>query len=175
MSGCDLAYDQIKVFLTLPGKKVLIAKRQHPFILIQNIALSILSTLLVFGLLGYISFILFNSWQLILTSVLITTELILILLTKVFSDWYYHIYVITNRKIMEIITVPSSSNVINEVFLDQVRTTEVDTKINNFFGELINLGDVKISFDRPSHDEVFLIKNIYNPTTTGIYLGDLLE
>lgn len=78
-------------------------------------------------------------------------------------------------KILEVNFVPIFSQVINDVFLDQVRTTEIDIKINNFIHEFFDVGDVVISFDRPSHEETFTLKDIKNPRDTGIFIADAIE
>lgn len=94
---------------------------------------------------------------------------------KQIIDWYYHLYIITSRKITEVVCAPFFSDAINDVILDQVRITEIDVKITNAIGEFLDVGDIIITFDRPSHETVFTIKSIKDPTKVGAYLSDELE
>lgn len=96
-------------------------------------------------------------------------------LTKIIIEWYYHIYIITNRKILEVKCLPLFSDVVDNVFLDQVRTTEIDTRIATIVHELFDYGDVVLAFDRPSHEEVFTLRNIKNPKSVGIFLSTFIE
>lgn len=162
-------------FISLPGEEILLVKRQHPFVLF----IPILSILLLWGLIFAI-----GNYIVSLALPPITTRLAFILLTllvlflyvlKVIVDWYYHLYVITNRKILEISCIPFFSDQIDNVFLDQVRTTEIDTHIGTFVHELLDMGDITIAFDRPSHAEVFILRNIRSPRDSAIFLGKELE
>lgn len=47
--------------------------------------------------------------------------------------------------------------------LDKVNCTEIDLKVAGFFNELLEMGDVVITFDRPTHEEEFVLKDIYKP------------
>lgn len=171
----DFTSNQLKKFLTLPGEELIVARRQHPLLLI----LALLTTLGVALVLIIIVSLLFNffgvppflHWSLGLFSY----ALLVSALSKQTIDWHYHFYVITTRRIVEIIATPFFYDVINDIFLDQVRTTEVDVKIPNFIFELLNIGDVVISFDRPSHDAIFVLKSISDPYSVGMCLGDTLE
>ncbi len=94
---------------------------------------------------------------------------------KITIDWYYHIYIATNRKLLEIRSKPLFSDKIDNVFLDQVRTTEVDTSIPTFIHEFLDMGNVIIEFDRPSHGEPFTLSNIKDAEGTAEFLSDVLE
>ncbi len=44
--------------------------------------------------------------------------------------------------------------------LDRVNCTEIDLRTNGFMNELMDMGDIAITFDRPTHQEEFILKDI---------------
>lgn len=171
---CECQEYELKNYLNLPGEKLIIAKRQHWFILVSPILLTlailILTSLFFIVLISYT-----NSLTHPILIIVSVALLCFIVISKLIVDWYYHLYVITNRKILEIRISPLFADEINDVFLDQVRTTEVDAAIGSFLNELLDMGSITISFDRPSKDKVFILHDIINPREVGIFLGDELE
>lgn len=161
-------------FINLAGEQIQVIKRQHPFILAVSI-FSVFSTSFLILILGSLLSIFLRSvtMALIFSSFIIITSLSF--LPKAFLDWYYHLYVITSRKILEIRCVPFFSDQIDDVFLDQIRTTEIDAHIPDFLHELLDMGDVTIAFDRPSHDEVYTLSNIRCPREVASLLGKEFE
>ncbi|TSC64060.1 MAG: Uncharacterized protein G01um101493_254, partial [Microgenomates group bacterium Gr01-1014_93] len=161
--------------VTLPGEEILVAKREHKFIpfISEIVIFSLVLPLSSIGAL--ISIFLLQSITILVSFLLLMGILTILAITKVIIDWYFHLYIITSRKIMEIRVVPFFGERIDDVFLDQVRTTEIDAKIPTFFHEFINMGNVTIAFDRPSHDKVFMLENIPKPRQTAMYLCDALE
>lgn len=164
-----------KNFITLVGEQILIIKRQHPFVLIAPIFGVIFVNIFLLCLGNIINFLTIKS----ISTAFIFSSLLTItffsLLTKVILDWYYHLYVISSRKILEIHCIPFFSDQIDNVFLDQVRTTEIDAHISNFLYELLDMGDVTIAFDRPSHDEVYTLSKIKHPREVATLLGKEFE
>lgn len=164
---------ECQCFLTLPGEAIILAKRQHPFIAIASVVGVILVGVITFLL----SFYLLSYFKLNPSIILGIFILVLCYVAslKLVVDWYYHLYIVTNRKILNFQIKPFFSDQIDDVFLDQVRTTEIDTIIKSPLHELLDMGDVTIAFDRPSHEEIFALKNIKNPRETALYLGNELE
>ena len=162
-------------FITLSGEQIQVIKRQHPFVLIGPIIGIILTSIFVFVLGNILNLLFIKS----ITTVIIFSLLIILssfaFLLKAVLNWYYHLYVITSRKILEINCIPFFSDQIDDVFLDQVRTTEIDAHIPNFIYELLDIGDVTIAFDRPSHDEVFTLSKIKSPREVAALLGKEFE
>src|SRR3989344_2230428 len=111
----------------------------------------------------------------IIASFFLVITVVYSFLLKVYIDWYYHMYVITTRKILEIACIPFFSDIMNDVILDQVRVTEVDARTNGFFNEILDVGDVVITFDRPSHEGQFVLRNVPQPREVGTALGDEFE
>lgn len=159
---------------TLPNEKVLIAKRQHPLVLLLPIIVTLLisSFLIAVGSYGIIRI---NSPPLLFAYILLIGTLAIASLLKIIIDWFLHLYIVTDRKILEIQYIPFFKDKIASIFLDQVRVTEVDTKITSFIHELFDMGDVTIGFDRPSHEELCMFLNIKNPRETGTLLANFLE
>ena len=157
--------------LTLPQERVLVAKRQH-WLTLATPVFSVVSISLLFAFSSFYLFIIaFFSPLVFISSIATIFLLASSLATKSVVDWYFHMYVITNRKILEVCYVPMFSHTLCDVLLDQVRCTEIDVKINGIFNELFNNGDIIVSFDRPTHQEEFTIKSIEGPNEIGRILG----
>lgn len=84
-------------------------------------------------------------------------------------------YIVTSHKILELCMVPLGTHSTNGVLLDQVRCTEVDVKINGILNQYLDMGDVGITFDRPTHQEEFTLSDIPNPNQAGALLADELD
>lgn len=161
-------------FITLPQEEVLITTRRHWFTLLAPISLLfIISSFFIasayMGLIEYLSLpFLFFAVALLLFTASVS------LLAKTMTDWYFHLYVITTRKILEMSYTPLFSYTNNHVLLDQVRCTEIDVRMGGIINELFDMGSIAITFDRPTHQEEFVIENIPDPKTMGQFLDDIL-
>lgn len=166
--------DIISNVLTGPHEKLLVAKRQHPMVL--------LGPLLSLGLLGLlamtISFFLFGyglgMFELFFISSLMVLLVGIDLAAKCFIDWYLHLYIVTTNKILEVKFHPLASNIISTILLDQVKCTEVDIRTDGIINHILNMGDVILTFDRPTKQEAFNFQNIGQYTDVGAYLRDIL-
>jgi len=58
----------------------------------------------------------------------------------------------------------------NVVLLRQVRVTEVDENKSGIFKEILDIGDITITFDRPTHTEDFTFYNINNSSKVALKL-----
>lgn len=162
-------------FLTTSGERLLITTRQHWIALIWPLVVTVLvaSALIILTAFAFL-------WTIHSPTMFISITLLIVLVglnlaTKLIIDWYFHLYVITNRKIIKAQYSPLFSHVVNEIMLDQVRCTEIDIQMGGFINELIDVGNVEITFDRPTHQEEFVLSNIKNPKKVGIFLGDMLD
>lgn len=162
-------------FFTLPGEKLLLATRKHWFVLAIPLVIT--------GIVSFM-FVIFSSFLLLFFPsfpiLFFLTTLVIVLFTlsydiKLIIDWYFHIYLVTSRKILEVCYSPFFSYNVNDVLLDQVRCTEVDVRTDGIVNELLNLGDVTVTFDRPTHQEAFVFLGISDPKKVGIFLGDALD
>lgn len=161
----------IPKLLMLPNEKLIIGKHKHWFVIASPLMITaLLEILLIFFATFSLSYTPVY-FSVALLSLLTLTAILVSRIAKVIIDWYYHLYILTDRRILELSYCPLSSHVRNEVLLDQVRCTEVDVQTNGLLNELLDKGDVVITFDRPTHQEEFSIANIYQP----IRLAALLE
>jgi hypothetical protein len=171
----DLTFEEVEKYLTFPEERLIVAKRKHWFVLVPEISTAALVALLILLFVFFPAYFLLSSLELFLSAALLIFSLTISFITKMVVDSYFHIYVVTNRKILEVICRPFFTDTINDVFLDQVRTTEVDVRMNGIVNEVLNMGDVVIAFDRASHDKEFILKDIKDPRNTGNLIGDELK
>lgn len=164
----------LKNFLTFPDEKIILVKRQHRFVLLPPLFIIGALTLTLI-ILSYVALIILLSfYEIFFISVLIIFNITVLLIAKNIVEWYFHIYIVTNRKLLEVYYVPLSSYVINDVLLDQVKCTEIDIRTNGFFYELLNIGDVAITFDRPTHQNEYIFSQIKDARGTGALLTNHL-
>jgi hypothetical protein len=160
-------------FLTLEEETILIAVKKHPFTLIANFAvigfvLLFLAAILIVG----IYFI--TSISILLIGTISIALLGIGLIIHTLIDSYYHTFIVTNRKLLEIRFLPFSESVVNEILLDQVKCTELDMKCDGFIHNILNIGSIMITFDRPTHQEVFVIPHISEYRKIGMMISQLI-
>lgn len=170
-----LTTEQCQKFITLQGERLIVAKRQHWLVTVPAITLTIFSSFLFISLLVVVFSLNFIDATLLTISTLIVLIVMTSFLAKIIADWYYHLYIFTSKRIVEVRCEPLFSDTINDVLLDQVRITEIDAKIKGFVNELFDIGDVIISFDRPSHAQRFVIENVKDPAATGAVLTNTVK
>jgi uncharacterized membrane protein YdbT with pleckstrin-like domain len=162
------------IFLTLKSEELLLVKRKHPFVLIAPIFITCALALFFIAC----SFLLFQeiiySPSLLFVSTLVLISIAISLSTKTIVDWYFHMYILTNRKILELQYTPLTSYSVNDIMLDRVNCTEVDLISNGFFNEIIDMGDIVITFDRPTRREEFVLKDIQGSHELATYLTQQL-
>lgn len=161
-------------FLTLKGEELLLVKRKHPLTLILAVSfISLIFCLFIFG--TFILFVnLFSSPSLFIATALLLVSMGLTAITKCIVDWYFHVYILTTRKILEIWYTPLSGHAVNDILLDKVSCTEVDLKRSGFLHELFDMGDIVVTFDRPTHQEEFVFKDIQDSYKLGVFLTQRL-
>lgn len=162
-------------FLTSTDEQLLLVQRKHWFSLVYPLAIiAILGSLFFFAAFALFFSIFYHLYLFIAASVIIFLILINTI-TKVVIDWYFHFYVVTTRKIIEASYAPLFSHIINEVLMDQVRCTEIDIQMEGILNELLDMGNVILTFDRPTHQEEFSLMNIHDPKKAGLFLGNILD
>ncbi len=172
---CNLRDRFAKKFLTLQDEHLIFSTRQHWSVLFPAITLNVF---LVVGVSVFVSLssmiapIYFFSFMLI---ALIVLSISLEIFIKNLAEWFFHFYIVTNRKIVEVAYRPMYSKVIYEVLLDQVRCTEVDVKASGLSNEIMNVGTVLMTFDRPTNEKIFTIENIKDPRRAAMHLADSFE
>lgn len=150
-------------FVTLPGEKLILAQRKHwysfvfPIFIVAFIAIAS-----IFGLI-ILSPIFPSYIQLLFSSALFIAIAAATFIGKLIVDWYLNFYIITSKKIIEVSYKPLTSRHTNEILLDQVKCTEIDTRVDGPIHELLDIGDVIITFDRPTHQEEFILADMSDP------------
>jgi hypothetical protein len=157
-------------FLTLDGEQLLLVKRRHPFTIFFPILLItfIICAMILCSAILFTN--LFPSPSLFLTTVLLFMSVLLTFITKSIMDWYFHLYILTSRKILEVWYAPLYSHVMNDVLLDQVNCTQIDFRRNGFLNELLDMGNVVLTFDRPTHQEEFVFRDVSKCYKLGVFL-----
>jgi hypothetical protein len=157
-------------FLTLTGEKLLLVKRRHPFVIFFPILIStFIITLMIFCSAIFFTN-LFPSPSLFITTVLLFISVLLTIITKSIMDWYFHLYILTTRKVLEVWYAPLYAHVMNDVLLDQVNCTQVDFRRSGFLNQIMDMGDVVLTFDRPTRQEEFVFKDINKCYKLGVFL-----
>ncbi len=171
-----LLFEEAKHFVTIKNERLLIARRQHVVTLIPQffiITLGFLLSIFFLTSLGFYSPLLIPLC-ISLSFLVIATGILLV--SKVIVTWQFHLYIITNKKILEASYVPLSDYSINEILLDQVKCTEVDIHTHGVIHELFNIGDIALTFDRPTHHENFTLHRIPDVRETAVFLiSELIE
>lgn len=170
-----LQFAQLNTFMYFPGEKLILATREHwlplGIRLIKQATIIIFISLFASGALYY----LFRSPLLSLAGILLLalggTEFMI----QQLVHWHFHIYLLTNHKLLEIKYDPLFSEETNSVLLDQIRCTEIDAELHGIISELLDIGNVAITFDRPTHQEVFMLKNVRSPRKIATVLSSELN
>ncbi|HWY79421.1 MAG TPA: hypothetical protein VNW29_03620 [Candidatus Sulfotelmatobacter sp.] len=162
------------IFLTLKDEQLLLVKRKHPFVVLGPVLITGLLTLFFISTAFVIFQDFFVSSSLFFVTTLLLISIAISLCTKTIVDWYFHMYILTNRKILELRYTPLTSYIVNDVMLDRVNCTEIDLMSNGFFNEIIDMGDIVITFDRPTRQEEFVLKDIQGSHELTTYLTQQL-
>lgn len=161
-------------FLTLPREKLLILTRRHILFPIQSIIVILFLSSFLFVVLLALSVFSLIPLPFFLVSVFIICALALTFISKAVVDWYFHFYFVTTRKIAEVCYLPLSKHFVNEILLDRVKCTEIDVTKNGIIGHLLDIGNVSITFDRPTHQEEFVFWNVKKSREIGTLLTQKL-
>mgnify|MGYP001575846081 CR=1 FL=1 len=171
-----LGEGEIGKLLTLQGEKVLFAAKKHWFVLARKLfvlfSFSLLSVLLTVFLFTGNTFI--PSPTLLLATILCILLIATSFASKLIVDWYCHLYIVTTRRILEVCYAPLFSDNVSAILLDQVRVTEVDVQKNGIINEIFDVGNIIITFDRPTHQQECMLSDIQNTEKIGIFLGSAL-
>lgn len=159
----------------LPKETLLLRKRNHWYVLTQPLSIAtfvFLSAVLSTGFL-FINFL--RDFLLFAVITVINLMIYLSAIIKFLADWYCHFYVLTTRRIMEISYKPLFSKNINNVIINQVKSTEIDVEMEGMLAQLLNIGSVIITFDRPTHQQEFWLHSISDPKSVGFLLAERLD
>lgn len=157
----------------MPQEKLLVAKRQHWFSLIPPLFI-VFCTAVFFSLIPLSLIIFLNSVIFSFISSLLIFLTITSLVLKILIDRHFHLYIVTNRKLLEIRYSPFGEDIRNEILLEQVKCTEVDMKKSGIIYQFLDIGDISITFDRPTHQHGFIIEHIDNCSKLSHFLSHIL-
>lgn len=165
-----ISQNEVQNFITLHDEKLILAQRKHWILTLGPIISTFFLALLV-EIVFYVGlFMYLSSFTLFITCSLLIVSIAVSRIVKIIIGWYCHLYIITNRRIMEICHVPFSSYHVNDLLLDQMRVVEIDIDVGTIFNELVGKGDVIILLDQFAHTNTFILQNVPNPRKTATYL-----
>ncbi len=170
-----LEKSELHYLLTTQDEEVILAAREHVAPMLLRCFYIFCALISVSSIAAIGTFILFNDIVITIGIYLLVLFILSGLITREIIHWHLHIYLITNKKISELRFTPLFSEISNYILLDQLRCTEIDTKRQGLVPELLNMGDVSITFDRPTHQEEFVLKNIRSPRRTAHTLSAKLQ
>lgn len=154
---------QIGKFKLFNDEELIFATREHwlPLTLrvIKQMAVGILTATIV----ASVFILLLHSASLSLSAFFLIMLIASTVSIRDLIHWSFHLYIATNKQIIEIHYSPLLSEAMNSVLLDQIRCTEIDVAMYGFIPELIGIGNVELTFDRPTHKEEFIIRDIRSP------------
>src|SRR3989344_1167452 len=156
-------------------EKILLRKRQHWLVLIMPVFFSIIIAIVVSSFLYYLLILKISQVGLFISSALIVILITSSAIAKILVDWHCHFYILTTNRILEVCYKPLFSNYINNIILNQVKSTEIDIEKTGIINQLLDIGNVIITFDRPTHQEEFRLMNIKDPKEIGFLMSDVLD
>lgn len=154
---------------------LLLRKRNHWYVLAQPL---IFTNLILLATILFTSYFFFNFLNDLLLFIIILLMVLMIYangIIKLLADWYCHFYVLTSRRIMEISYKPLFSKTMNNVIISQVKSTEIDVEMEGMLAQLLDIGSVIITFDRPTHQQEFCMHSIKDPKSVGFLLAEQLD
>ena len=160
-----LTESQIEKFKLFNDEELIFACREHWLPIVLRLVKKSLVGLFIATAFS-ISIILFIHSTVLAGGAFFLTILITgLLAVRDLIHWSFHIYIATTKQLIEVHYNPLISHAINSVLLEQIRCTEIDVEMYGIIPELLGIGNVEITFDRPTHKEVFVIKDIRSPRT----------
>ena len=156
-------------------ERILLRKRQHWFIIIMPVFFSIVVAVFVTLILYYLFVLKISQVGLFMSSMPVVFLMTSSIIAKIIVDWHCHFYILTTNRILEVCYKPLFSNYINNIILNQVKSTEIDIEKTGIINQLLDIGNVIITFDRPTHQEEFRLMNIKDPKEIGFLMSDVLD
>ncbi len=154
---------QIGKFKLFNDEDLIFATREHWLPLTLRVIKQTFLGLVIATMISSVIVLLLQSISLALSAFFLIILIASIISVRDLIHWSFHLYIATNKQIIEIHYSPLLSEAINSVLLDQIRCTEIDVAMYGFIPELIGIGNVELTFDRPTHKEEFIIRDIRSP------------
>lgn len=156
-------------------EKIFLRKRKHWIVLVAPVFSLLIGYIFILAISLGASLMYYQLRILALPFVILLTILIINIVVKLVMDWLFHFYVLTNKRILDIQYSPLFKDIINNVILSQVKTTEVSFESKGFVNRLFNLGNVIVTFDRPTHADEFLLDDIADPKDVCFLMARVLD
>ncbi len=160
-------------FLSFEGEKILIAVNKHiltlfPSFITLGFVIIFLEAIVVVG--GFY----INSLLFLITGTTAVMLISIIVLIHTLIESYYHIYIVTNRKVLEIAAIPFVGISDSQIMLDQVKCTELDMHTEGFIYNLFDIGNITLTFDRPISQQALVLSSIKKYREAGTILSQLV-
>ncbi len=162
---------QITKFKLFDDEELIFACREHWLPLVLRLVRQALTGFIIAVALGFVFAFFLKSLSLAVSAFFLIVLLTNIVAVRELIHWCYHLYIATNKQLIEVRYSPLLSHAINSVLLDQIRCTEIDVEMYGIIPELIGIGNVAITFDRPTHKDEFVIKGIRSPRSVANLLS----
>jgi len=164
-----------KHFPTLVGEKVIFVIKQHWITLVQTFVFIFCFSSFFLFLFSVVFTRVLNSVEILFISIATVLILSAVFVVHTVSNPYYHIYILTTKNIVELSFSPLFASLDNEVLLEQVKCTEIDVQVGGVINQFLDIGDVVLTFDRPTHKEDFTFSKIQNPRALSVLLNNSLH
>lgn len=160
-----LSNTQIDKFKLFEDEELIFACREHWLPLVLRLVRQFFVGVFLATIVASVLLVFLHSISLAISSFFLMFLIASVVSVRDLIHWSFHLYIATNKQIIEVHYSPLLSEAINSVLLDQIRCTEIDVEMYGLIPELIGIGNVEITFDRPTHKEEFIIKGIRAPRT----------
>lgn len=154
--------------LNFPGKekdeRVVMLRRRHPFILFKQNFIFLLYFLIPVAIYAvakfWLTFILnFPIYPMVVLLVSVYYSFFLLFLLIEWIDYYFDVWVITNKRLIDVDQIGLFKRVVSETRLDRIQDVTVD--ITGLFGTLFHYGNVHVQ--TAARTQRFEIKQVSNP------------
>lgn len=154
---------QIEKFMLFDDEELIFACREHWLPLVFRIIKQTLLGFMLAVTVGAVIYFTMYSISLVLVCFFLVILIGSLIVVRDLIHWSFHLYIATTKQIIEIHYSPLLAEAINSILLDQIRCTEIDVDMYGILPELIGIGNVELTFDRPTHKEQFIIRGIRSP------------
>ena len=146
----------------VPGEKILTVQRQHPIILLAQIAsqtflaLAFIATTFFFLSYFHILNVSFLNYTLVSYIILAVASSFLLFTTYSFFSWYYRFYIITNKAILHRYSFRIGGEYSETVYADKMHVQDIDRISSNLLYDILRIQDVYVQFQTLEREKPFV-------------------